>query len=127
MGLGVAASCAAQPTLEHSLPGKHWVASLPEVEDAKQRPRLEFLRDGRLAGYTGCNAIAGKWRMEGGAVRLEGLVATRRGCVGPAGQVEKRFLAAVTPASRVSLEGATLVVQGPGGDRIAFADSPSNP
>ena len=127
MALGAAASCAAQPPLETSLPGRHWVARVPEIEDAKQQPRLEFQRDGRLAAYTGCNALVGKWRVESGVVRLEGLAATKRGCVGPAGEVEKRFLAVVTAASRFTLEGATLVVQGPGGDRIAFAESPTNP
>ena len=126
--LGIAAvACAAQPVVEASLAGKHWVAPAPGVEDAKQRPRLEFQRDGRLVGYTGCNVLAGKWRIEGGEVRLEGLAATKRGCLGPGGEVEKRFLAAVTPSSRVSLEGATLVIQGPGGERIAFTESPSNP
>jgi len=122
-----AAACAAQPVTEASLAGKHWVAGMPEVEDAKQRPRLEFMRDGRLVGYTGCNVLAGKWRIEGNDVRLDGLASTKRGCLGPAGEVEKRFLAAVTPSSRISLEGATLVVQGPGGERMAFAESPSNP
>jgi heat shock protein HslJ len=106
--------------------GKRWVARMPEVEDAKQRPRLEFVSDGRLSGYSGCNAIAGRWRVEGGAIRLEALTATKRGCLGPAGDLERRFLAAVNVSSRVSLEGTTLVVQGPGGERIAFADDPSN-
>jgi len=125
--IGLAASaCVAQSTLEASLAGKHFVASMSEVEDAKQRPRLEFVRDGRLAGYTGCNMLAGKWRVEGGAVRLEGLAATKRGCLGPAGDVEKRFLAAVGSSSSISLQGATLVAQGPGGERIAFAESPPN-
>jgi heat shock protein HslJ len=122
-----AAACAAQPVSEPSLAGKHWVAPAPEVEDAKQRPRLEFMRDGRLAGYTGCNVLAGKWRLEAGIVRLEGLVATKRGCLGPAGDVEKRFLSAVTPSSRISLEGATLVIQGPGGERMTFASLSTPP
>lgn len=122
-----AAACVAQPTLEASIAGKHWVARMPQVQDEKQSPRLEFVRDGRVAGYTGCNMIAGKWRVEGGAVRLEALAATKRGCIGPAGEVEKRFLAAINASSRVSLEGATLVIQGPGGERMAFAESPSKP
>jgi heat shock protein HslJ len=122
-----AASCAAQVPTEASVAGKHWVARMPEVEDAKQRPRLEFVRDGRLAGYTGCNMIAGKWRLEGSEIRLDALAATKRACLGPGGEVEKRFLAAVNASSRVSLEGAALVVQGSGGERLAFIESPSNP
>jgi heat shock protein HslJ len=113
--------------VEASLAGRHWVSPVPEIEDAKQHPRLEFMRDGRLAAYTGCNVLTGKWRIEGGVVRLEALAATKRGCLGPAGGVEQRFLAAVTPSSRISLEGAALVIQGPGGERMAFAESPSNP
>jgi len=126
--IGLAAgACAAQPPLEASVAGKRWVARMPEVVDASQRPRLEFVRDGRLAGYTGCNMLAGKWRVEGGTIRLEALAATKRGCMGPAGDVEKRFLASVNGTSRVSLEGTALVGEGQGGERIAFADDPSNP
>ena len=73
------------------------------------------------------NMLAGKWRVDGGAVRLEALAATKRGCLGPAGEVERRFLAAVNSGSRLSLEGAALVAQGPGGERLAFADDPSSP
>jgi heat shock protein HslJ len=125
--IGLAAgACAAQPPPEAPLVGRHWVARMPEVEDAKQRPRLEFVRDGRLTGYSGCNMVAGKWRVEGGAIRLEALTMTKRGCMGPAGDVEKRFLAAVNASSRVSLDAGTLVVQGPDGERFAFAEDPSN-
>ena len=109
------------------LTGSRWVGVVDGNTDPRMLPRLELSANGRLAGYTGCNMLAGKWRVEGGTIRLEALAATKRGCMGPAGDVEKRFLASVNGKSRVSLEGTALVVEGQGGERIAFADDPSNP
>jgi heat shock protein HslJ len=127
------AACASapQPVLksvamnEAAINGKHWVAEVAGDIDAAQRPRLEFLRDGRLAGYSGCNVVSGTWRMEGDAVRLGALAMTKRGCIGPAGDVEKRFLAAVNERSSFTLEGARLVAKGAAGEPMRFVERPS--
>jgi heat shock protein HslJ len=126
MALAVAA-CAASVAPEPTFVGKRWVASIDGVTDPKQLPRLEFAADGRVSGYTGCNALSGKWRMEGGAVRLGALAVTKRGCLGPAGDAERRVLAAVNEKSHVSVENGRLVLQGTDGERIEFAEGPSNP
>jgi|KBSSwiStaDraftv2_1062776.scaffolds.fasta_scaffold481083_3 heat shock protein HslJ len=122
-----AAACAVSAVPEPTPVGKRWVASIDGLTDPKQLPRLEFAADGRVSGYTGCNALSGKWRMEGGAVRLGALAVTKRGCLGPAGDAERRVLAAVNDKSRVSLENGRLILQGAGGERIEFAEGPSTP
>lgn len=116
-----AAPASASPP-EAAVAGKHWVAEVDAGIDPRQRPRLEFVRDGRLSGYTGCNVLSGNWRVEGGALRFGSLVVTKRGCLGPGGELEKRFLAAVNDRSRVSMEGARLVVEGANGGRLVFSE-----
>ena len=122
-----ASACAAALAPEAQVAGKQWVAEARDIDDAKQRPRLEFVRDGRLTGYTGCNRLSGAWRVEDGAIRFGALATTKRACLGPAGDAEKRVLAALGERSRVSVERGKLVVQGAGGERIEFVEAPSTP
>lgn len=120
-------ACAAGPAPDAAVVGKRWVARAAQVEDARQAPRLEFAADGRLTGYTGCNALSGKWRVENNELRLGALVATKRGCIGAAGEVERRVLAVLGERSRVLVEGGRLVIQGENGERIEFVENPSTP
>ena len=122
-----ASACAAAVVTDAQVAGKQWIAEAEGIDDAKQRPRLEFVRDGRLAGYTGCNRLSGAWRVEDGAVRFGALATTKRACLGPAGDAEKRVLAALGERSRVSVERGKLIVQGAGGERIEFVEAPSTP
>jgi putative lipoprotein len=120
------AGCAAIPTttmatsIETRVTGKRWLAEIPGDVPEAQRPRLEFAAGGRLLGFTGCNSLSGQWRAEGEQLRLDALAMTKRGCLGPAGELEERFLAAVNAKSRVAIEGERLVAQGEGGARLAF-------
>jgi heat shock protein HslJ len=100
--------------------GRTWHAEGSTGMDEATRPRLEFRRDGKLAGFTGCNSIAGTWRDSGGAIQLSALAVTKRFCVGPRGEFEKRFLAAVNEKSKLSLANGQLVATGPNGERLAF-------
>ena len=122
-----ASACAAALATDAQVAGKQWVAEVREIDDAKQRPRLEFVRGGRLSGYTGCNRLSGAWRVEEGAVRFGALATTKRACLGPAGDAEKRVLAALGERSRVSFERGRLIVEGAGGERIEFVEAPSAP
>lgn len=114
---GGPASGAASPA-SAALGGTRWigVADLP----ASTAPRLEFLDGGRVTGYTGCNMLSGTWRQEGGEVRFGTLVTTKRACLGPEGEVEKRVLAALGDRASARREGANLVLTGPGGARFEF-------
>jgi heat shock protein HslJ len=76
-----------------------------------------------VAGYTGCNMLSGAWRVENGEVKLGPLATTKRMCLGPEGDIEKRVLAALTPQSRVTREGGRLVFTAPGGARFEFEEA----
>ena len=117
-------ACAAAPE-PASVSGRKWVVEGMEAADPKDRPRIEFVADGRLAGFTGCNMLSGRWRQEGAEVKVEGLLVTKRGCMGPGGDFERRFLAAVNEKARVTLEGGKLVAQGANGERLVFSESAS--
>jgi heat shock protein HslJ len=102
-----------------SLAGTRWVGAAAGG-DSRTAPRLEFLAGGRVSGFTGCNMLSGTWRDEGGEVRFGGIATTKRMCLGPEGEVEKRLLAAIGNDSRAKRDGARLVLTAPGGARFEF-------
>ena len=113
------AACAASPPEASPLAGTRWKGVVDPSTDARVVPWLEFA-PGRLSGFSGCNLLSGTWREEGGEIRLGALAATKRGCVGPAADLEARVLAAVSDRARVRREGAKLVFTGPAGERFEF-------
>ena len=122
--LPMASACATGSAGEPpALAGTRWVGVIDAGLDPAMAPRLEFVA-GRVQGYTGCNMMSGSWRVEGGEVRFGAIAATRRMCVGPGGEIEKRVLAALGDASRVRREGERLVIEAPGGARFVFIPAP---
>lgn len=122
-GLGLAA-CAAMPpatggAAAASLAGTRWM-SAADAADPQSRPRIEFAEGGRLAGFTGCNAMSGSWREEGGEARFGPVASTKRFCMGAAGETEKRVLAAFAEGARARREGERLVIVAPSGARYEF-------
>lgn len=115
---GGGAAASGPPT---SLAGTRWVGAQAGA-DAASVPRLEFVAEGRISGYTGCNMLSGTWRMEGGEVRFGAIATTKRMCMGPGGEVEKRLLAALEGDPRARREGAKLVV-GTAGARFEFTEA----
>jgi len=110
-----AAAPAAAPL---SLAGTRWIGVVEGNPDPRSLPRLEFVTSERVAGYTGCNMMSGGWRMEAGTVRVGPLVSTKRACVGPESEIERRVVAAL--AGTVKREGDRLVFTGAGGERFEF-------
>ena len=100
--------------------GTHWVGVVEEPADPRTTPRLEFIGDGRMSGYTGRNMFSGDWSMQGATVVLGRMAMTKRLCMGPPRDVEKRFVAAMHEGSRGTRSGDTLTFVSPGGDRFAF-------
>ena len=119
-GGGGAPRAAAVPA--RALAGTRWTGIVEGKPDPRTLPRLEFT-DSRIAGYTGCNMLSGAWRQENGEVRVGPLATTKRYCVGPESEVEKRFLQAVNPESRVTREGARLIFTTPSGARFEFEEA----
>lgn len=116
------ARAAAAPAPVASLAGTRWTGVVEGTPDPRTLPRLEFTQD-RVAGFTGCNMLSGTWRMEEGAPHLGPLITTKRMCLGPEGEVEKRFHAAVGPSSRITREGDRLVFTAPSGARFEFREA----
>ncbi len=136
LGLGACAAAPNEPTSASppsapaaasvapaSLVGTRWIGSAEKSADPRTLPRLEFVTEGRVSGFTGCNLLSGTWRMEGGEVKLGTLVTTKRMCLGPEGETEKRMLAALGENGRVTREGSKLVLTGAGGARFELVEA----
>ena len=108
-----------------SLAGTRWLGVIDASVDSRSTPWLEFLAEGRMSGFTGCNLLNGGWTSEGGQVRIGALAMTKRACMGPAGDIERRVLAALNDQARVKREGAKLVMVGPAGERFEFTEAAS--
>lgn len=104
--------------LAESLVGTRWVGVVAGNADPRSLPRIEFVREGRLTGFTGCNMMNGVWSLEAGQVRVGPIATTKRACMGPEGDTERRL--AEVLGGNVTREGGKLVFTGPGGNRFEF-------
>lgn len=116
-----AAAAVAQPA--PALAGTRWRGVIEPGTDERYTPWLEFVTEGRVSGYTGCNLLHGGWKVEGGQVRVGPLVTTKRACAGPEQEIERRVLAALNERSRVAREGGKLVFTSAAGDRVEFVEA----
>lgn len=101
-----------------TLTGTRWVGVVEEPADPRSTPRIEFIGEGRMSGYTGCNMLSGDWSMQGATVVIGKTAMTKRLCMGPPRDVEKRFVAALREGSRGTREGDRLVFVAPDGARF---------
>lgn len=107
------AAGAARPLL-----GAPWtlteIAGQPVAEAASGRtPHLEFARDGaRVAGFTGCNNLAGAYSLEGDRLTFpDPLATTRMACLDPEiASQEQAFLDAIRRTSRFTISGDVLTL-----------------
>jgi heat shock protein HslJ len=127
----VAAACATPTDMTRTPPREQtvnnstlldtrWVGVVEPSLERNAAPRIEFTGPERVVGFTGCNMFSGKWSVEGGVTRLAGLATTKRMCMGPAGEIEERVLAALSAQSRVTRDGDRLIVTAPSGARFEF-------
>lgn len=64
-----------------------------DVAEGSREPHLVFHGEqGRLAGFSGCNRLAGEYRREGDGLSIGTVASTRMACV-PGNDLEPRFLA----------------------------------
>jgi heat shock protein HslJ len=125
--LGLAACAApqgpgAQPVTGQSLAGTRWMGVIDPSIDKRFAPWLEFVSEGRVSGYTGCNLLQGAWKSEGGEVRVGPLVTTKRACAGPEQAIERRVVAALNEQSRITREAERLVFTTAAGERVEFVE-----
>jgi heat shock protein HslJ len=125
-GAFAASACAATTPVTQpgppALEGTRWVMAGAK-SDAESTPRLEFSREGRVSGNTGCNRLSGSYRLE--EDRLEVVAATtKRACLGAGGDAEQKLLAVLGDRPRVSMDGRRLVLTGKSGARFVLESAP---
>lgn len=64
---------------------------------------LAFLPEARVAGRSGCNRYMGGYSLSGEGLQFERLAGTLMACMGPAGEIERPFLEAMSQVSRFDL------------------------
>lgn len=114
---------AAAAANDGAIAGTRWVGVVDAGTIEANVPRLELVAEGRLAGYSGCNMLNGAWVQQGEEARVGPLVTTKRACVGPGSDIEKRMLSALNEG-RLVREGAKLVAIGRNGERFEFTRAP---
>ena len=90
--------------------------ALPELGDTQwlgdgtPPTQLRFDANGQASGFGGCNRFSGRWRIDGGQLRLGPLAATRMMCLTPGGEQEGPFLASLEATRSARLEGGRLLL-----------------
>ena len=124
----LAAACAATgpegAPLAERLAGTKWIAVSEPDADRRAVPRVEFGRDARLGGYTGCNLLSAPFTIEGERLVLGPLATTKRACPGPVGDREQRLLEVLSADPRVALGRRSLTLEGRNGQRFEFVEAP---
>lgn len=88
--------------------------ALPELGDTRWQgdgnppTQLRFDANGQASGFGGCNRFSGRWRTDGGQLRLGPLAATRMMCLTPGGEQEGPFLAKLEATRSARLDGGRL-------------------
>lgn len=118
----VAAACggsgapAGEPQAPIDLAGTRW--RLMEADGRPVPPEqgfgpvtLEFSSDGRLGGFSGCNAYGAEYQIEGGRVVTSPIEANAQGCPDPVGSLETRLFEVLGDDfdHSVELDGALVV------------------
>ncbi|GAB3232124.1 META domain-containing protein [Algoriphagus aestuariicola] len=82
-------------------------------------PTLNFLEEGRLAGFAGCNNFSGEFALEGGpgAIRLDPGAMTRKACPGSG---EEEFIAAFEKAKNFKVEKEKLTLLDGSAELMSF-------
>ena len=98
--LGACAQAPAQPDLSDT----RWQG------DGQPPTQLRLDANGQASGFGGCNRFSGRWRIDGGRLRLGPLAATRMMCLTPGGEQEGPFLASLEATRSARLEGGRLLL-----------------
>lgn len=114
------------PALREAVVGTLWrLEALPGAEVVPDAaPTLELGAEG-VAGTTGCNRYSGSATLDGDALSVGPLRATRRACSPPLDEQERRFVALLSAARRIELSGESLLLFCAGTDEpLRFAPAP---
>ena len=105
------AACAggAQPG---GLTGTDWrlVEMDGQVLPARPAATLDFNEPGKVTGSGSCNRFFGSVTVSGSQIGFSAIGATKMACMGPAGQLEPRYLAALQQAQRHEIKDGQLLI-----------------
>ncbi len=106
------AACAERPAPTAAIPDHAWLATVIDGVPADPQVRSTLRIAGvRITGNAGCNRYSGTMLREDGGVRFGPLAATRMACPPLADDQERRFLAALARAERLSVERDLLLLR----------------
>lgn len=123
LGLLLLTGCVASrpPASTLDLEGTAWrLVTLDAVPASGPSATLEFGANGTVSGSTGCNRFSGTYVLEGDDLTIGPLAVTRRACLPPNGEQERRILEALDSVDRVDLEDGRLVLSTSTGTRTEF-------
>jgi heat shock protein HslJ len=119
------------------LAGRTWtVASIDGTTVAGPAPTLEFLAEGRAAGFGGCNRWMAGANLTGESLAFERAASTMMACPEPAMRAERAFLDALAKVTRHDFDEAgnlllkagdtTVIVAAPTSAQVAPAGAPAS-
>ncbi len=122
----VACAMPAAPGATPSLVGTEWrlqeLGGAPAL--ANVQATLAFPEAGRVAGLSSCNRFFGTYTLVQDKVAFGQMGMTRMACMGPAGEQETRYVAALQKAQTLRVDGSTLLIAVEGQDKpLRFARS----
>ena len=122
----VACTMPAAPGATPSLVGTEWrlqeLGGAPAL--ANVQATLAFPEAGRVAGFGSCNRFFGTYTLVQDKVAFGQMGMTRMACMGPAGEQETRYMAALQKAQTLRVDGSTLLIAVEGQDKpLRFARS----
>ncbi|GHF92696.1 META domain-containing protein [Streptomyces filamentosus] len=129
-GRGGGSGGAGDPDLP--LAGTHWTVTAVTVDGSRSKApggaAVEFTRDGRTRGGTGCNHFGGTAAVAGTTVTVSPDEVTEMGCPEDRRRFETAFLAAFAgPLTGTLEDGALTLASADGGRKVELAAEPSAP
>lgn len=98
------------------LTGTTWTVTNGEGADLSVSPTedagayVKFAADGRVEGYSGCNSFGGSAEISDGTIAFSQMIATKRACMGAAGDIESVVLATLNGEATYEIDGDTLTI-----------------
>ena len=112
---------------EAASPVGDWEATSIQTGDALASPvpgttiTATFADDGTLSGSAGCNQYTGSYTLDGGAIEIGPLAATKKACSAPEGVMEQEaaYLAALPTATHFRIDAGGLALLAADGTFVA--------
>jgi heat shock protein HslJ len=95
----------------------------PPSDNWRDRPTLKLDDGGKYSASTGCNALAGEYRLDAEGLRFLPAATTLKSCDGRQGDVERSFLQALDAVRQAQVAGTTLDLTDEAGKRRLRLDA----